>query len=59
MSFGVGYGMKRWIMKAPVVIESVEWTPVRYRLSMRSGEWLGEIGRSIRGLWRSRRREGW
>jgi hypothetical protein len=29
MPSGVGYGMRRWIIKALVVIESVEWTPVR------------------------------
>ena len=37
-------------MKELVVAESVEWTAVTYRLSMRFGEWSGEIGRSARGL---------
>ncbi len=38
------------IMKALLVAEFVEWTPVRYMVSMRSGEWSAEIGRSARGL---------
>jgi hypothetical protein len=42
--------MLRWIIKAMVVAESVEWTLVRYKLSMRSSEWSAEIGRCARGL---------
>ena len=35
-------------MKAMVVAESVEWTPVRYELSMKSGECSAVTGRSAR-----------
>jgi hypothetical protein len=48
-----------WIVRAPVVAEYVEWTPERYKLSIRFGEWSAEIERSARGVWRSRRRDGW
>jgi hypothetical protein len=58
MSSGVDSGMQRWIMKILVVAESVEWKPVRYKLSIRFGEWSAEIRRSARGLWRSSHREG-
>jgi hypothetical protein len=37
-------------MKALVVVESVEWTPVRYELSMRFGECSAVTCRSARGL---------
>ncbi len=59
MSFGVASGVKRYTVKALVVAESAEWTPVRYALSIRSGEWEGEFGRRANGLWRSNRLEGW
>ena len=45
-------------MKALVVAESVEWTPVRYEMSMRFGECSVVTGRRAKGLWRSSRREG-
>ena len=50
MSFGVASGMYMWIRKALVVAESVEYTPVRYKLSMSSGEWFCESGASANGL---------
>ena len=50
MSSDVDSGMWMLIIKALVVAEYGERTPVRYRLSMRSSEWLAEIGRSARGL---------
>ena len=50
MSSGVAYGIFMWIRKALVVVESVEYTPVRYMLSMSSGEWFGESGASASGL---------
>ena len=46
----VAYGISMWTMKALVVGEFVEWTPVRYRLSIRSGEWSADIERSARRL---------
>jgi len=59
MSSGVDSGMHRCTVKALVVAESAEWTPVRYELSMSSGEWAVEIGRRASGLWRLRRLDGW
>jgi hypothetical protein len=50
ISFDVDSGMWRLIIKAVVVAESVEWTPVRYRLSIRYGELSVEIRQSTRGL---------
>ena len=59
MSFSVASGMYMWITKALAVAESVEYTPVRYRFSMISGEWFYESGAKASGLWRSRRRDGY
>ena len=59
MSSGVASGMYMWIKKTLVVAESVEYTPVRYMLSMSSCEGFCESGASASGIWRSRRRDGW
>ena len=48
MSSRADSGMQRWIMKALVDAESVEWTPVRYKLFIRFDEWSAEIRRSVR-----------
>ncbi len=48
-----------WIIKALVVAESVEWTRVRYMLSVSFEEWVAEIDRNARGLYISIRDDGW
>ena len=50
MPSDVASGMYMSSRKALVVVESIEYTPVRYKLSMRSGECLGESGVCANGL---------